>query len=300
MLAVAIVASGILAIASSSCAAEANRAESDAVVAEAEKMVMQAGQADPVDTKLIHQAMDKLHVALKIDPRNDSAYVDLGFCYGVLRDGDTAIDMYRTATDLNPSGSNFIELADIYMRVGDTEDALLAANAGTRQGSSNARLYNAKGMALNDLQRFGEAEEAWEKALQAQSKPESRAGKSRRAKRRPDRPRQHQQAFGATAARIQARRTSETRAARSEKRKAEPLWPGLFNSNGSSITGTRQLRSGSASRRARATRRRERITETNPTMATKTASPAGTPNAFNVSIFQSLVRLNRLRASSVR
>ncbi len=164
-LVVAIAALGTLAIASSSYAAEANRAESDAVVAEAEKLVMQAGQADPVDTKLIHQAIDKLRVALKIDPRNDSAYVDLGFCYGVLRDGDTAIDMYRTATDLNPSGSNFIELADIYMRVGDAEDALLAANAGIVKDPSNARLYNAKGLALNDLQRFDEAEEAWEKAL---------------------------------------------------------------------------------------------------------------------------------------
>ena len=126
---------------------------------------MKAGQADPVDTKLIHQAMDKLHVALKIDPRNDAAYVDLGFCYGVLRDGDTAVDMYRTATELNPSGNNFIELADIYMRVGDTEDALLAANAGIIKDPSNARLYNAKGMALNDLQRFDEAQEAWEEAL---------------------------------------------------------------------------------------------------------------------------------------
>ena len=164
-LVVAIAALVTLAIASSSYAAETNRAESDAVVAEAEKLVMQAGQADPVDTKLIHQAIDKLRVALKIDPRNDSAYVDLGFCYGVLRDGDTAIDMYRTATDLNPSGSNFIELADIYMRVGDAEDALLAANAGIVKDPSNARLYNAKGLALNDLQRFDEAEEAWEKAL---------------------------------------------------------------------------------------------------------------------------------------
>ncbi len=154
-----------LAIASSSYADSANRAESDAVVAEAETLVMQAGQKDPVDSKLIHQAMDKLHVALKIDPRNDSAYVDLGFCYGVLRDGDTAIDMYRTATELNPSGSNFIELADIYMRVGDPQDALLAANAGIIKDPTNARLYNAKGLALNDLQRFDEAEEAWEKAL---------------------------------------------------------------------------------------------------------------------------------------
>ncbi len=164
-LAIAIAALGILAIGSSSYAAEADRAESDAVVAEAENLEMQAGQADPVNTNLIHQAMDKLHLALKIDPHNDAAYVDLGFCYGVLRDGATAIDMYRTATELNPSGSNFIELADIYMRVGDSEDALLAANAGLVKDPSNARLYNAKGMALNDLQRFDEAEEAWEKAL---------------------------------------------------------------------------------------------------------------------------------------
>ena len=74
--------------------------------------------------------MDKLHQALRIDPRNDAAYVDLGFCYGVLRDGQTAVDMYHTATEPNPSGSNFLELADIYLRLGDPEDAPLAANAG--------------------------------------------------------------------------------------------------------------------------------------------------------------------------
>ncbi len=166
LLAIAVSAPGLLAIASSSSAAGANRAASDAVVNDAEKLIMRAGQADPVDTRLIHQAMDKLHEALRIDPRNDSAYVDLGFCYGVLRDGETAIDMYHTATQLNPSGNNFIELADVYLRVGDSEDALLAANAGIVKDPSNARLYNAKGMALNDLQRFGEAAEAWEKALQ--------------------------------------------------------------------------------------------------------------------------------------
>ncbi len=168
--AIAIAALGVLSIASWSYAAAANRAASDAVVAEAEKLVMQAGQSDPVDTKKIRAAMDKLHEAQRIDPRNDSAYVDLGFCYGVLRDGDSAIQMYRTATDLNPSGSNFIELADVYLRVGDSEDALLAANAGIIKDPRNARLYNAKGMALNDLQRFGEAEEAWEKALKLNPK----------------------------------------------------------------------------------------------------------------------------------
>ncbi|MGB3552453.1 MAG: tetratricopeptide repeat protein [Candidatus Binatus sp.] len=170
MLAAAMAALGALSIAASSYAADANRAESDAVVAEAEKLVMQAGQADPVDSKKIRAAMDELHEALRLDPRNDSAYVDLGFCYGVLRDGDSAIQAYREATTLNPSGSNFIELADVYLRVGDSEDALLAANAGIIKDPSNARLYNAKGMALNDLQRFGEAEEAWEKALKLNPK----------------------------------------------------------------------------------------------------------------------------------
>jgi tetratricopeptide (TPR) repeat protein len=165
LLAAVIGAWGVLSVASSSCAAEVNRAASDAVVAEAEKLVMQAGQKNPPDKGLIHQAMDKLKEALRIDPRNDSAYVDLGFCYGVLRDGDTAVEMYHKATELNPSGSNFLELADVYMRVGDSEDALLAANAGLAKDPRNARLYNAKGMALHDLQRFDEAEDAWEKAL---------------------------------------------------------------------------------------------------------------------------------------
>lgn len=146
-------------------ASAGDRAASDAVVSDAERLIMQAGKANPVSSELIHQAIDKLHAALRIDPRNDAAYVDLGFCYGVLRDGSTAVDMYHTATELNPSGNNFLELADIYMRVGDSEDALLAANAGLVKDPSNARLYNAKGMALNDLQRFDEAEDAWEEAL---------------------------------------------------------------------------------------------------------------------------------------
>jgi Flp pilus assembly protein TadD len=154
-----------LALASSSYAAASNRAASNAFVAEAEALITDAGKSDPVDTKKIHLAMDKLHEAVRIDPQNDAAFVDLGFCYGVLRDGNNATDMYMKATQLNPSGANFIELADIYLRVGDAEDALLAANAGLAKDPSNARLYNAKGMALNDLQRFGEAAEAWEEAL---------------------------------------------------------------------------------------------------------------------------------------
>ncbi len=163
-------------LASSSYASSSNRAASDVIVGDAEALIKRAGQSDPADTKKIHEAMDKLHEALRVDPENDSAYVDLGFCYGVLRDGTTATDMYTKATQLNPSGANFIELADIYLRTGDAEDALLAANAGLAKDPENARLYNAKGMALNDLQRFDEAEEAWEKALRL--KPDFPAAKA--------------------------------------------------------------------------------------------------------------------------
>ena len=188
------IALGLLAIASSSYAA-GDRVASDAAVTEAENMIEKAGKSDPVDSKLIHAAMDKLHEAIRLYPRNDSAYVDLGFCYGVLRDGQTAVDMYHTATELNPSGSNFIELADIYLRVGDPEDALLAANAGIIKDPSNARLYNAKGMALNDLQRFGEAAGGVGEGAAAQPESESGAGKPGCIKRRPQRARQYQQAL---------------------------------------------------------------------------------------------------------
>src|SRR5271168_2494032 len=86
--------------ASSSIADSGNRAASDTVVAKAEAIILDAGKSDPVDTKKIHAAMDQLHEALRIDPRNDAAYVDLGFCYGVLRDGTDATDMYMKATQL--------------------------------------------------------------------------------------------------------------------------------------------------------------------------------------------------------
>jgi Flp pilus assembly protein TadD len=126
---------------------------------------MAAGKKNPVDTAMINEAIADLHQALKIEPRNDSAYVDLGFCYSVLRDAETAQDMYRTATLINPSPTNFKELADIYLRVGNPEGALMAANAGLVKDPHNAKLYNAKGLALNDLQRSDEAEIAFKQAV---------------------------------------------------------------------------------------------------------------------------------------
>jgi Flp pilus assembly protein TadD len=146
--------------------APTNREHSDEIVKEAEATIMAAGKSNPVDIAMVNKAVEDLHQALKIDPRNDSAYVDLGFCYGLMRDPSTAEDMYRTATLINPSPTNFKELADIYLRVGDAEAALMAANAGLLKDPHNAKLYNAKGLALSDLQRSDEAEQAFKRAVQ--------------------------------------------------------------------------------------------------------------------------------------
>jgi len=135
-------------------------------VDQAEALIREAGQSNPPDSAKIRAAIDKLHEALEINPKNDSAYVDLGFCYSVLHDAPTAIDMYVKATRLNPSGANFKELSDIYMRIGDPENGLMAANAGIAKDPHNASLYNAKGMALNDLGRVDEAATAFQKALE--------------------------------------------------------------------------------------------------------------------------------------
>ncbi len=153
-------------------APEAKRAQSDEIVKEAEAVILEAGQKDKLDSDLVHHAINDLHQALKIDPRNDVAYVDLGFCYGMLGDGATAQDMYRTATMINPSADNFKELADVYLRTGNGEAALMAANAGLLKNPHDARLFNAKGLALNDLHRSGEAVEAFRQAVRYDPKLE--------------------------------------------------------------------------------------------------------------------------------
>ena len=152
-------------LASSAHPSSDTRARSDEVVKQAEANIVEAGKHDPFDSRLVQRAIDQLQHALKIDPKNDSAYVDLGFCYGLMRDATTAEEMYRTATVINPSPANFKELADIYLRTGKPESALMAANAGLEKDAHNAKLLNAKGLALVDLHRADEAEAAFRQAI---------------------------------------------------------------------------------------------------------------------------------------
>ncbi len=143
----------------------AARETSNRIVAEAETMIIEAGRTNPPDTAKLYSAVRKLEQATEVDPTNDAAYIDLGFCYGALRDRETAIEMYEKAVKLNPSADNYRELANVYLRAGDAVHALMAANAGLEKNPDNASLYNAKGMALHDQTRFDEAIEAFKLAL---------------------------------------------------------------------------------------------------------------------------------------
>ncbi|HEY6394183.1 MAG TPA: tetratricopeptide repeat protein [Candidatus Binataceae bacterium] len=160
-----VVIAGAIPVIAAEPVSESARAESKQMLASAEKLILDSRKSDPPDSAKVREAIDKLHRAVQTDPGNDDAYVDLGFCYGLLRDGPTAVDMYSKAAKLNPSPANFKELADIYLRVGQPDQALMAANAGLMKDPRNARLYNAKGMALNDLTRFDEAAEAFQRAV---------------------------------------------------------------------------------------------------------------------------------------
>jgi tetratricopeptide (TPR) repeat protein len=143
----------------------AARETSNRIVAEAETMIIEAGRTNPPDSAKLYSAVRKLVQATEVDPTNDAAYIDLGFCYGALRDRETAIEMYEKAVKLNPSADNYRELANVYLRAGDAMHALMAANAGLAKNPDNASLYNAKGMALHDQTRFDEAIEAFKLAL---------------------------------------------------------------------------------------------------------------------------------------
>ena len=129
-------------------------------------MIKRGATSDPMDTTLVNAGVQKLKDALAIAPNLDSAYVDLGFAYALLKDPNTAVDMYRKATEINPSSANFKELADIYLRTGEADKALMAANAGLAKDAKSASLYNARGMALHDLTRFREAERDFRHALE--------------------------------------------------------------------------------------------------------------------------------------
>ncbi len=164
--AIAIVSAWALALAAQTPAAVGDKAASARLVDEAEGMITQAGRSDPLDAEQVRAAIGKLNQAVSLDPRNDGAYVDLGFSYALLKDVPTALDMYAKATRINPSAANFKELADIYLRVGSPGNALMAANAGLSKDDRNAGLYNARGMALTNMQRFDEAARDFRKALE--------------------------------------------------------------------------------------------------------------------------------------
>jgi hopanoid biosynthesis associated RND transporter like protein HpnN len=142
-------------------------------VKEAEEMIERAGQHEPLDTTEVHAAIQKLKDAVDLDPKSDAAYIDLGFAYALLKEPNVAIDMYVKATQLNPSGANFKELAGIYLRTGDAAQALMAANAGLTRDPKNAGLYNARGMALHDLMRFAEAKKDFLHATELDPKLEA-------------------------------------------------------------------------------------------------------------------------------
>jgi len=75
------------------------------------------------------------------------------------------LDMYKKAVAINPSAANLTELADIYLRLGRPDAAVMAANAGLSKAPRDAHLYNARGMAYNDMMRFAEAEKDFRMAL---------------------------------------------------------------------------------------------------------------------------------------
>jgi hopanoid biosynthesis associated RND transporter like protein HpnN len=159
-----------------------------ALIKSAEKLIEEAAAQNPLNTAGVYDAIALLKRVIRIDPRDDEAYVDLGYAYGMLKDTDQAIDMYQQAVKINPSPANLKELTDVYLRAGRPQDALMAVNAAIAKSPNTAGLYNARGMALHDLMRFDEAEKDFRKALSldpnsvvARSNLEELAGESKKA-----------------------------------------------------------------------------------------------------------------------
>jgi len=155
----------VLVVAGMLLAAPAHAQSSSTLVDQAEQLIKEAGRENPINMTKIADAAGLLRRAIALDPNNDSAYVDLGFVRSVQKQPDDALDMYKKAVAINPSAANLTELADIYLRLGRPDAAVMAANAGLSKAPRDAHLYNARGMAYNDMMRFAEAEKDFRMAL---------------------------------------------------------------------------------------------------------------------------------------
>lgn len=144
-------------------------------VARAETLVKYGGSPEEqYNAGLIHaqagrwkEAEASFSKAVKFDPKDADAYVQLGHAYQRLQRYAEAVTAYKQATTLRSDDLEaFLSLGDASMRVKDSAGATSAYQRATELDPKNARAFKSLGVAYLAEKKYAEAKQALGKARQ--------------------------------------------------------------------------------------------------------------------------------------
>jgi Flp pilus assembly protein TadD len=131
----------------------------------------QAGQA-ALSGGNFEQAIPLFTAVTTMDPMNEGAWAQLGYCYAQLKNNDLAIPALEKAVALNPNyGSYHANLGIAFAKSGKMDEAMTELASAVQVDPANAaRYYMYEGLVLAQEKKTEPAVAAYDKAIAADSK----------------------------------------------------------------------------------------------------------------------------------
>lgn len=141
---------------------------SDAARGLSEALTSKAVELDSADAKSVAAMLEE---AVKLDARNDAAYIRLGDLYQAENDNAKALASYEKAVQINPDfAAAYVPLGTSYLAAGEIAKAEAASRTAERLGVNNAEAQNLKGMILFRQNKNAEALQVFDAVLKAEGR----------------------------------------------------------------------------------------------------------------------------------
>ena len=120
-----------------------------------------------LETGKLNEARDALNNAIKIDPMDYKALINLGSILYKLRLYEKSISIFKKVLELNNNNfTAYLNLGAVYQKINDLNNAELNYLEALKINPKSSVVYNNLGNTLKDLNKFDEAENNYYKALE--------------------------------------------------------------------------------------------------------------------------------------
>ena len=114
----------------------------------------------------LHQVPEALQQALLIEPKSAEVNLLIGDCFRLNDQIEQAMDYYRTSIKLDPDNINAYWYLAGYYRSNDQDDSAITAYYQLARLSDTYRIWHELGTLLGKNERYEEAKEAFQKAIE--------------------------------------------------------------------------------------------------------------------------------------